>query len=155
MLPMVSGSDVDMHGFKCDADTVSRVKKFQQQMKRYPDEPSAKRGLRSEFGGTYMYYYSFQPVPVHPEHPAGHYYMGNTFYFRGQIDLALIHYRHAVRLAPGYVAAHIKLGDVLMSLRKPGEAAAHYRVALRVKPDAAEAREKLDRIMARKTNDGG
>ena len=37
MLPRVAGTHADMQGFKCDADVVSRVEKFQQQMKRYRD----------------------------------------------------------------------------------------------------------------------
>ncbi len=155
ILEMEFGINVDMHGFKYDRDTVSRFSEFEQQRSSYRDEASAQRGLRSAFGGSYMYYYRFQRVPVGLSHVLPHYYVGNTFCSQGKVDLAVAHYRHALRLAPGCVEAHIKLGDALMFLDKPGEAAAHYRAALQIKPDSGEARERVDRIKGRKTNDGG
>ena len=158
MLRMVAGINVETGGFNCDADTVSRVSAFAQQIISYRDarnQQNAQRELRGAFGGTYMYYCSFQAVPVGGDLVSAHYHLGNRLYYQGKVDLAIIQYRHALRLAPACVEAHIRLGDALVSLGEPGEAAVHYRAAVQIKPDSAEAREKLHRIRAPKTDDGG
>ena len=155
MLQRFSGTNIETPGFKWNADIVSRIGKFGQLVLKYPDGHSAQRALRSAFGGTYMYYYAFESVPLGSDAGPAHYYVGNTLYSEGMVDLAVTHYRHALRLDPEFVQAHIKLGDALMSLDRPEEAAEHYREALRIKPDSNEARENLDRISGRQTERGG
>ena len=155
VLQTVSGVNIDMHGFECDADTASRLGKFMEQIAGYPDERSAQHGLLSAFGDTYMYYYSFQPLPVGPSHADAHYYVGNTLCSQDKVDLAVAQYRHALRLQPGFTQAHIKFGDALISQGKYDEAAGHYRAALRLKPDSAQARESLDRIKRLQADQGG
>jgi len=146
---------VDTHGLECDADTVSRFRTFAQQLASYPDPPSAQRGLWSAFGGTYMYYYCFQQSPAPQGGAAAHYVLAKRLHYQGKTELAVTHYRHALRLEPVLLRAHVELAHALVSLGKQDEAAAHYRQALRLKPDSAEARDGLDRITAPQTDHGG
>ena len=151
----VGGVEVATHGFACDADTVSRFREFDRRMRRRGDGAGLRGELEAAFGGTYMHYYAFQEVPEVQGRARIHYDVGNTLRSQGEIDLAVAHYRHALRHDPLYVDAQVEFGHALVSAGRLEEAAAHYREALRLKADSAEAREGLDRIKARATDEGG
>ncbi len=155
LLQETAGITVDTHGLGYDAATVSRFRAFAQQMASYRDRRSAQLGLRSAFGGTYMYYYCFQGTPPAPRRASVHYALAGRLHYQGKAELAVTQYRHALHLEPTFVEAHVELAHALVSLEKETQAAVHYRRALRLKPDAAEAREGLDRITARQTDQGG
>src|SRR5438552_10857108 len=67
---------------------------------------------------------------------------------RGQIDYAVIHFRHALGLRDGNAAAHYGLGLALSQQRKTDEAIEHWQKSLELQPDNLNARNNLGAALA-------
>ena len=67
---------------------------------------------------------------------------------RGQIDDAIIHFRHALGLRDGNAAAHYGLGLALSQQRKTDEAIEHWQKSLELQPDNLNARNNLGAALA-------
>jgi len=67
---------------------------------------------------------------------------------RGQIDDAVIHFRHALGLRDGNAAAHYGLGLALSQQRKTDEAIEHWQKSLELQPDNLNARNNLGAALA-------
>jgi protein O-mannosyl-transferase len=62
-----------------------------------------------------------------------HLNLGTVFQNEGRLNEALVEYREAARLFPGYFLAHSNLGSLLDDLGRPEEALAEYRLTLQLK----------------------
>ena len=62
---------------------------------------------------------------------------------QGKVDEAIVAFRQATRIKPGYTEAHYNLGVALEKRGKIDEAIAAYRQAIRIKPDYATAHSNL------------
>ena len=69
---------------------------------------------------------------------------------RRRVDEAVIHYRKALDIKPGYAEAHFNLGNALKALGRFDEAVVHCRKASILKPEFAKAHSSLAAII----NDG-
>ncbi len=58
----------------------------------------------------------------HPEHAAGHHFLGGAMYHQGRPRMALNRIRRSIRLHPGHPAWYQNLARVLMALNKTDEA---------------------------------
>ena len=67
---------------------------------------------------------------------------------RGQIDDAIIHFRHALGLRDGNAAAHYGLGLALSQQRKTDEAIEHWQKSLELQADNLNARNNLGAALA-------
>ena len=68
------------------------------------------------------------------------YALGGIAANQGQGELALEHFREAVRLDPGYAEAHLQVGNLLGAAGRLEEALAAFDRAVAADPDLAEAR---------------
>ncbi|HJT79325.1 MAG TPA: tetratricopeptide repeat protein [Gemmataceae bacterium] len=86
-----------------------------------------------------------EELRLRPNHPEAYYELARALTRRGRRDEAILCYRQALRLDPGFADAHKYLGDALR--RRAGtaldEAVACYREAIRLEPGDAEAYCKL------------
>ena len=71
------------------------------------------------------------------------YVAGRSAEERGELDVAVGHFRQATRLKPDYIEPHMRLAKALMSQGSYEEAIVHFRQALGIKPDAAEPHNNL------------
>ena len=74
--------------------------------------------------------------------------LGVALHERGRIDEAIVHYRAALELQPGFAEIQYDLGNALAARQQPEEAAEHYRQALALRPDYAEAHYGLGNALA-------
>jgi Tfp pilus assembly protein PilF len=74
--------------------------------------------------------------------------LGSALEKRGEIDLAISHYREAIRLKPDFVLAQSNLGAALGRQGKYPEAIEHLQEAIRLKPDHADAHNNLGIVYA-------
>jgi len=65
----------------------------------------------------------------------------------GKVDDAIVLFRQAADLAPGYVPSRLRLGDVLLKANRLDEAAKVYREILQIEPRQAYAHLGLGRIL--------
>ena len=63
------------------------------------------------------------------------------------LDEAIRHFPHALRIKPDYAEAHNKLGGALGRQGKLDEAVSHFSEALRLKPGYAEAQNNLEHAL--------
>jgi tetratricopeptide (TPR) repeat protein len=89
-----------------------------------------------------------QTIAENPACWLAHYNLGNALADRGQVDLAIAHYRKALEIKPDYAEAHYNLGNALAGRGQVDLAIAHYRKALEIKPDYAEAHYNLGNALA-------
>ncbi len=82
-------------------------------------------------------------VGKQPDNPRAHYNLGVALDQARAVPDALLHYREAIRLKPGYVEAHNNLANDLQLSGRLAEALAEIQEAVRLKPDDAEARYNL------------
>ena len=76
--------------------------------------------------------------------------LGHALNSRGEFEEAVVHYRKAIRLNPGYAQAHNNLGSALSELMQLDEAMAHYREAIGLDPGHAEAYNNLGNAMSQR-----
>ncbi len=81
--------------------------------------------------------------------------LGNALFEQGRTEEAIVRYREALRINPGYATAHTNLGYALFNQRQIEEAVAEYREALRIDPATAEARNDLGVALLEAGSDGG
>jgi tetratricopeptide (TPR) repeat protein len=74
--------------------------------------------------------------------------IGNVLQGRGQADLALSHYREALRIKPDYAEACNNIGFLLMRTGKGGEAEVYFRLAIRNDPLSEKAYNNLGALLA-------
>jgi tetratricopeptide (TPR) repeat protein len=68
-----------------------------------------------------------------------HYGLGNRLAYQGKWEDAILEYKQALRLDPGYPHPHRALGSVYAALGKPKLSAASYLTYLRLSPHSADA----------------
>jgi len=84
-----------------------------------------------------------------PDAPAhAHASLANLYRQRGELDLAIRHYRQAVRLDYGQVGWRYALAQLLAQTRSTQEAMHEARICLRFNGDYAPAKELLQRLAA-------
>lgn len=86
-----------------------------------------------------------EPEELAPVHNA----LGYSFFNLENIDRAIMEYRRAVELQPGYVTAWNNLGDALESQKKYAEALEAYNEALSYAPDNTVARTRAEYCQTR------
>jgi Flp pilus assembly protein TadD len=74
--------------------------------------------------------------------------LGHALAAEGRLDEAIVHYREAVRIRPGYAEAHNNLGLALARQGKIDDAIPHYTEAIRLLPDYFEAHGNLGAALA-------
>ncbi|MBZ0091473.1 MAG: tetratricopeptide repeat protein, partial [Sulfuricellaceae bacterium] len=79
--------------------------------------------------------------------PETHNNIGNVYVDKGELDLALSHYRQAIAAQPDYAAAYNNMGNTLRQLGQFQEAAAAFDVAIRIAPDYAAAHLNLGHLL--------
>jgi tetratricopeptide (TPR) repeat protein len=72
-----------------------------------------------------------------------HYNLGIALHDHGETDQAIIHYRQAIELRPGYAEAHYNLGRLLAEKGEFNDAINHYEATLAINPADAEAHNNL------------
>jgi hypothetical protein len=70
-----------------------------------------------------------------------HYGLGNRLAYQGKWEDAILEYKQALRLDPGYPHPHRALGTVYAALGKPKLSAASYQTYLRLSPHSADAQQ--------------
>jgi tetratricopeptide (TPR) repeat protein len=70
-----------------------------------------------------------------------HYGLGNRLAYQGKFEDAILEYKQALRLDPGYPHPHRALGAVYAALGKPKLSASSYETYLRLSPHSADARQ--------------
>ena len=70
-----------------------------------------------------------------------HYGLGNRLAYQGKFEDAILEYKQALRLDPGYPHPHRALGSVYAALGKPKLSAASYQTYLRLSPHSADAKQ--------------
>ena len=70
-----------------------------------------------------------------------HYGLGNRLAYQGKWEDAILEYKQALRLDPGYPHPHRALGTVYAALGKPKLSAASYQTYLRLSPHSADAKQ--------------
>jgi hypothetical protein len=68
-----------------------------------------------------------------------HYAMGNRLAYQGKFEDAILEFKSALRLDPGYPHPHRALGAVYAALGKPKLSASSYETYLRLSPHSADA----------------
>jgi len=68
-----------------------------------------------------------------------HYGLGNRLAYQGKFEDAILEYKQALRLDPGYPHPHRALGSVYAALGKPKLSAASYQTYLRLSPHSADS----------------
>ena len=75
-------------------------------------------------------------VEASPDNPRGHNNLGKTLHEAGRVDLAMKHYRAALRIESGHVDAHNNMGVILARKLRFVEAIKHFRSAVDAEPEA-------------------
>jgi protein O-mannosyl-transferase len=68
---------------------------------------------------------------------------------RGREELALLHFRKAVRISPAYPEAHFNIAAILADRNRNREAVAHYRQGLKWAPGDSRAHHYLAGVLAK------
>ena len=85
-----------------------------------------------------------------PSHfAAAHISLANTLIARDQLDEAVTHLEHALRLQPGSLAARLRLAWVFHQQGKTDQAIAQYRLAAQKHPQSVDAQYALATNLAR------
>jgi tetratricopeptide (TPR) repeat protein len=85
-----------------------------------------------------------------PDAPASaHASLANLYRQQGELDMAIRHYRRAVRLDYDQVSWHYALAQVLVQADRVEEAVHEAQICLRLRPDHAPARQMLERLSTR------
>jgi tetratricopeptide (TPR) repeat protein len=83
-----------------------------------------------------------------PEDVTCHYYLGLVLAERGQLDEAIVHYRTALEIEPGFASAHNNLGLALAGSGQVDEAIAEYRKVLQINANDPQAHNNLALALA-------
>lgn len=75
------------------------------------------------------------------ENAIEHYGLGNRLAYQGKWEDAILEYKQALRLDPGYPHPHRALGTVYAALGKPKLSASSYQTYLRLSPHSADAKQ--------------
>jgi Tfp pilus assembly protein PilF/uncharacterized membrane protein YhaH (DUF805 family) len=78
-----------------------------------------------------------------------HINLGNAFTDQGRLDEAIVQYRRALRISPGYAEAHYNLGNTFAAQDRLDTAIAEYRQAIEINPRHAFAHANMAAILAR------
>ncbi len=70
-----------------------------------------------------------------------HYALGNRLAYQGKFEDAILEFKSALRLDPGYPHPHRALGAVYAALGKPKLSASSYETYLRLSPHSADAHQ--------------
>jgi tetratricopeptide (TPR) repeat protein len=73
------------------------------------------------------------------EEAVEHYGLGNRLAYHGKFEDAILEYKQALRLDPGYPHPHRALGAIYAALGKPKLSASSYETYLRLSPHSADA----------------
>jgi hypothetical protein len=92
---------------------------------------------------------ALRSLKVNGDNPIAHNILGNVYLDRQRMELAISHYREALRLKPDYATAYNNLGIALMNRGEWGAAEANYRRALQYQPDLAKAYNNMGVALAR------
>jgi len=76
-----------------------------------------------------------------------HYALGNRLAYQGKFEEAVLEYKQATRLDPGFPHPHRALGAIYAALGSKGLSAIEYETYLRLAPDTGDA-EQVRRIIA-------
>lgn len=88
----------------------------------------------------------FDIVQKSPDSAMAHYNLGGSYYFDGQIDLAIMEFQKAIEIAPGYVDAHYNLGAVYQNKGLLKNAIEEYQEVIKLSPGSADAYYNLGLI---------
>ena len=80
---------------------------------------------------------------VAPTAPTAHNNLGYALRIKGNLDLAMVHYRVALKYRPDYPEAHYNLGNALYEKDKFVESMRHSLRAVQLKSDYAQAHNNL------------
>lgn len=116
-----------------DPQVEARFRRFGKEVQQYPSRAEARRGLRGEFGGSYMYYYAVATPPA-AGGPDEWVRLGTEFHAMGDLAEAETCCRHALEKDPASAEAHLCLGSALLAQNRPAEAAAHLSRVMQVLP---------------------
>jgi tetratricopeptide (TPR) repeat protein len=89
-----------------------------------------------------------QALESDPENWLAHGNLGAVQARRGQIDVAMAHFRRALEIHPGYAEACYNIGVLLAGQGRTQEAAVQYETALAICPDYAQAHNNLGTVKA-------
>ena len=89
-------------------------------------------------------------LSVTPDSDVAQVGLAGILFTRGQIDEAIDHYEHALRLRDGNVAAHFGLARALTAKQKTDQAIFHLQKALAIQPDYIGASNDLGVLFASK-----
>jgi spermidine synthase len=78
--------------------------------------------------------------------PQVYYYLGQSYYALGKIDLALSNYEKTLKLNPDNPQAHYRMALIMTRKSKPYTAVDHLNHALRQKPDYLEAHNEAAKL---------
>jgi tetratricopeptide (TPR) repeat protein len=82
-------------------------------------------------------------VKKSPDAPIPMNNLGNTYLKQNRLDEAIIEYKTALSLNPGYADAHNNLGNVYLKQNRLDEAIIEYKTALSLNPGYADAHNNL------------
>lgn len=68
-----------------------------------------------------------------------HFHLANVWQLKGQVELAIAHYRQALRLEPDYAPAYQKLGQLMREVGQLEEALTYFEKAVALKADDRES----------------
>ena len=78
--------------------------------------------------------------------PCAHNTLGNVLSRLGREPEAIVSFRNALRLFPGWADAHNNLGASLAATGRFDEAALHFKAALAAEHDMPEAADNLRKV---------
>ena len=83
-----------------------------------------------------------------PRNPYFRYFLGNAFSAAGEQELALLHWRHAIELAPAWAAPRLKLAELGLAAALPAEAVDFALAARARAPEDPEVAVALANALA-------
>ncbi|CAI6356342.1 unnamed protein product [Macrosiphum euphorbiae] len=90
---------------------------------------------------------------MNPKNEYSHWKMGQTLYMLGQLDLALIKYKHTIAIKPNFPDAFYDMGVLFEERGLLEEAKVHYEKAIEISPNNhINARLKLNDILKKQTD---
>ena len=114
------------------------------------ERPAWRRAARGGWGLLLSFSVAFNLLASVEQCAEWHCDFGAILVRQGQVQQAISHYEHALRLKPDFALAHYDLGVALMEQGRPEQAIGQYEQALRIKPDYAEAQHNLGVVLMSK-----
>lgn len=120
--------------------------------------PEILRGLQKaqndDFEGALAHYRGVVGKTAALDSAVVHTLMGDAYHKTGAQEQALVHYRNAVRLDPGFAPAYHGMGTVYMSMRDVDSAAEYFRKTLTLDPYNVFALSDLSDLALVTASDG-